>query len=267
MKSNFSACLRITLQYEGDYVDHPKDPGGATNLGITFAVLKAWRKTNITKDDVRALTKDEAAKIYKARYWDKVGGDDLPLGLDLCMFDYGVNSGPARAVKALQRIVGVKADGVMGDDTQAAVQKYEAKVLVEKLCDERLRFVQGLRTWSTFGKGWGRRIASVRRAGLMMVKKVQPPIDDDAAEPTGRARGSDKSTTKETVIGGVVGAGAAAGPVIDAVGKASEAAEAGKGVMDFVTSIGVEVALVLIIVCLVGYIIWQHKKKVAEDEV
>lgn len=157
------------LASEGGYVDHPPDPGGATNMGITHRTLEAWRGKPVTKQDVRDLTRDEALRIYKAQYWDTVKGDQLPAGLDYAVFDYGVNSGPARAVKDLQRILGVGVDGIVGAQTLAAANARSATELINALCDRRLAFVRGLSTFATFGRGWESRIASVRRNALSLV--------------------------------------------------------------------------------------------------
>lgn len=147
------------LASEGGYVDHPKDPGGATNMGITHRTLAAWRGRPVTKQDVRNLTRDEALRIYKAQYWDTVKGDQLPAGLDYAVFDYAVNSGPARAARDLQRVLGVAVDGVIGVQTLAAINAHPRPIrLIEDLCERRLNFVKGLSTWSTFGRGWQRRI-------------------------------------------------------------------------------------------------------------
>lgn len=151
-KNNFEACAAFTFKYEGGYVDHPRDPGGATNLGITIGTLRAWRKAPVTKADVRALTKHEAMQIYRANYWNAVGGDGLPHGVDLAVWDYGVNSGPARAKAAYAK--------ARAADTPSEV--------VKRVCALRRSFVQGLRTWSTFGKGWARRIAACEALGLRM---------------------------------------------------------------------------------------------------
>lgn len=148
---NFTACLDFTLSHEGGYVDHPRDPGGATNMGITHATLARWRRRPVTKADVRALRRDEAARIYKALYWDRVDGPLLPRGLDLCAFDSAVNSGEGRAKKWL-------ANRGRGD---VAAQ-------ISRMCALRMSFVRGLRTWGTFGKGWARRIAGVEARALRM---------------------------------------------------------------------------------------------------
>lgn len=147
---------------EGGYVDHPEDPGGATNHGVTHKVLARWRGvspwTRLPKSAVQGLSKFEAAQIMKANYWDVVQGDKLPVGLDYAVFDYAVNSGPGRAVKDLQRILGVKADGLVGLDTLGAIGGRDVVELIEALCEARYQFVRGLKTFATFGKGWTRRI-------------------------------------------------------------------------------------------------------------
>ena len=98
--SNFEASLAAVLKHEGGYADHPSDPGGATNLGVTRATLTRWRGRPVSKAEIRALTRAEAAKIYRALYWDEIAGDVLPAGLDFAVFDYCVNSGPGRAACA-----------------------------------------------------------------------------------------------------------------------------------------------------------------------
>lgn len=143
---------------EGGYVDHPADPGGATNHGITHKVLARWRGKPVGKQDVRDLTLAEAGQIMKVNYWDVIQGDKLPAGLDYALFDYAVNSGPARAVKDLQRELGVKVDGLVGLETLAAIEGKSVVKLIEALCERRFAFVKGLKTFSTFGKGWSRRI-------------------------------------------------------------------------------------------------------------
>jgi lysozyme family protein len=143
---------------EGGYVDHPADPGGATNHGITHKVLARWRGRPVSKQDVRDLTLAEAGQIMKVNYWDVIQGDKLPAGLDYALFDYAVNSGPGRAVKDLQRVLGVKVDGLVGLETLAAVESKNVVAQIEALCERRYRFVSGLKTFAVFGKGWTRRI-------------------------------------------------------------------------------------------------------------
>lgn len=168
MRDNFQACFDRLMKSEGGYVDHPKDPGGATNLGVTQATLSTWRRQPATKTDVRNLTRVEAAEIYRARYWSAVRGDDLPAGVDYAVFDYAVNSGPGAAIKALQRALGVTADGALGPATLAAARQAQPAALVRAIGRERLGLLQRLTTWATFGKGWGRRCKEVEVAACAM---------------------------------------------------------------------------------------------------
>lgn len=183
------------FKVEGGYVDHPRDPGGATNLGVTIATLRAWRKRPVSKADVKALTKEEATAIYKAQYWDKVAGDDLPAGLDYAMFDFGINSGPSRAVKFLQQILGVKADGVIGVMTLEAVRQHPVNYLISELCNSRIAWLRRLKTWDTFGKGWTRRIEHVRATALSFASSNDAP-EPKASQPSRPADIPEKKITE-----------------------------------------------------------------------
>lgn len=166
--TRFDACLSHVLRHEGGYVDHPHDPGGATNMGITHITLADWRGGPVTKDDVRELTRREAAAIYRANYWNRVHGDELPAGLDLAVFDFAVNSGVARAARHLQAAVGVDRDGAIGPVTLAAVARRDAVVLMQALNGRRLDFLRGLDTWQHFGRGWQRRVNEITAAATAM---------------------------------------------------------------------------------------------------
>lgn len=178
---NLQHCLAEIWPFEGGYVDHPKDPGGATNMGITFAVLQAWRKVSITKQDVRNLTKAEAQQIYEARYWRPLRGDDLRLGDDLVILDFGINSGIDRSARYVQAIVGVPQDGRIGPVTLAALAKMPSRDFIKKLCAKRLSFVQALKIWETFGKGWARRIAHMEATALSWVS-TPAQLEKDAEQ-------------------------------------------------------------------------------------
>lgn len=187
--SNFDRIIAAVLKDEGGYSDHPSDPGGATKYGITQRTLATFRRENVTKADVKALTIDEAKAIYRKNYWNMIRGDDLPGGIDYTVFDYAVNSGPARAAKALQWAIGFKGndvDGHIGDQTLAATDQAtdagQGKTIVNAICDGRMAFLKGLTTWPTFGKGWTRRVDGVRKTSLGMVKpqatgKAKQPVE------------------------------------------------------------------------------------------
>lgn len=201
-KGNLQRCLEHLWPFEGGYVDHPKDPGGATNMGITFAVLQNWRGKPITKADVNNLTKAEAAKIYEARYWKPLNGDNLRVGDDLAVFDFGVHSGVSRSAKYSQAIAGVTQDGKIGPITLSAIARIPSRDFIKRLCARRLSFVQSLAIWNTFGKGWSRRIASVEATALSWVSS-KSELQQDAKE----ARGAAGKTGTGAV--GVGGAGTA----------------------------------------------------------
>lgn len=166
----FKACLDEVLRHEGGYADHPADPGGATNLGITRKTLAQWRGVvpwwALPKSVVKALERDEAAQIYRSRYWDRVRGDQLPAGLDLAVFDFAVNSGPDRAIRLLQTELGVVADGQIGPLTLAALERRSATELIDTLCERRIAFLKRLPAFPTFGKGWSRRVTAIRQVSL-----------------------------------------------------------------------------------------------------
>jgi lysozyme family protein len=168
MKANWDKAFRQVIVYEGGYVNHPKDPGGPTNLGITQATLSRYLGRNATIADVRALTKASVQPIYKKFFWDALRCDDLPGGVDLAVYDFGVNSGTCRAARYLQSVVGVVQDGQIGIKTIAACDKYSAEEIVRRLVAKRRGFLMGLGGWTTFGKGWNRRLVSVQATSLAM---------------------------------------------------------------------------------------------------
>ncbi len=171
---NFGQCMPLVFTAEGGYVNDPQDPGKATNLGITIATLTAWRKRHdpaatVSDDDVRNLTKEEATEIYRTNYWNPMQCGALPKGLDLVVFDFGVNAGPGRAAMTLQTAVGVKADGSIGPITLAALGAIPQKDLINGFCAKRLAYYQSLADFPRFGAGWTSRTQTMQQAALAMV--------------------------------------------------------------------------------------------------
>lgn len=166
---NFDQCLAVTLVQEGGFSNDPHDPGGATNFGITIADYKEFKGTDVTPEDVKNMTKEEAVEIYRTKYWNPMRCAEMPKGVDLAVFDFGVNSGNSRSIKFLQQILGVTADGSLGPITMAAVNASDPHGLVQQLCARRLAFLQGLKTFEFFGKGWTRRVNEVEQAAMKMV--------------------------------------------------------------------------------------------------
>lgn len=164
--ARFERCLDEVLKHEGGYVDHARDPGGATNLGVTLGTAKAHGLDmdgdgDVDKIDVRMLKPRDVRAVYRNSYWLKAACDVLPAGVDLIVFDLAVNSGVGRAAKFLQECVGVAADGRIGPMTLAAVRRLPPAELVLRLRNRRERFYRALPTFDTFGKGWLRRLSDV----------------------------------------------------------------------------------------------------------
>lgn len=174
LRGNFSACLVELLQHEGGFVNNPADPGGATNLGITLKTLEAFREKPVSEDDVRNLTKDEAQEIYRANYWNTMKCDDLPPGIDLMVFDFGVNAGPQRSVKLLQRAAGVTDDGSVGPITLAAVRAADPADLIARFAQGRMEHYRSLATFAVFGRGWTSRTDAVKQSAMRMALATAP---------------------------------------------------------------------------------------------
>ena len=168
----FDLRLPVVLSHEGGFVQHPQDPGGATKFGITRETLARFRQKPVSVEDVRSLTTAEAAAIYRRLYWDPIRADELPAGVDLAVFDFAVNSGPSRAVRALQSALGVLIDGVVGPVTLAAARAADAARLIRRLTRDRLRFLSRLAIWPIFGRGWRRRVLAVEQEALRLANST-----------------------------------------------------------------------------------------------
>lgn len=171
MDRNFKRALPLVLRHEGGYVDHPRDPGGATNKGVTIGTFRAYVKPDGTKADLKAITDEQVATVYYRHYWAAVQAHQLPSGVDYAVFDFAVNSGPKRAAQYLQAVVGADQDGRVGPKTIEAAHAMDAAKIINDLCDRRMAFLRRLKTWPTFGKGWTRRVDDVRAHALKWVGK------------------------------------------------------------------------------------------------
>lgn len=182
MRENFTRCLALSRVSEGGYSNNPHDDGGPTMKGITIAVFRGFMRNNrLGIDDLKAISDETVAAIYKQNYWDKVKGDELPKGVDYTAFDYALNSGPGRPAKAIQRIVGAEVDGAIGDKTLAKIKTVDPRFLITEVNAERLAFMKraknskGELLWTTFGVGWQRRVDAVLRDSLAMLTGAVPP--------------------------------------------------------------------------------------------
>lgn len=201
--TNREAAISKTLTYEGGYTNHPSDPGGATNWGITIADARMYWKHDAAPSDVKAMPKSVAVDIYRQKYWAKMGCDDRPSGVDFVEFDFGVNSGVARSLAWRKQM------DPLGLEPVGYVQRF---------CAKRQSFLEGLRTFSVFGKGWTRRVADVEATGVRMAlgatgKPITPVLKKEAAKASKKAIG-------HTTAGTASGASLPALPDIDVTSKA-----------------------------------------------
>jgi lysozyme family protein len=169
MKENFDDALAAVLEHEGGFVNHPKDPGGMTNLGVTKRVWETWVGKAVSEADMRALTPATVAPMYRKQYWDAVKGDELPSGLDYLMFDFAINAGVSRAIRTMQKAIGTTPDGAIGPKTMQALRDADPDALIAKFSDEKEAFYRSLPTFATFGKGWLRRVAEVKSHAVTLL--------------------------------------------------------------------------------------------------
>ncbi len=208
--SSYDEALRRLLVHEGGYSNHPSDPGGPTNFGITIFDYRKYTMPDAAAADMRAMKVDEAKAIYRAKYWDAQRCGELPAGVDFAIFDYGVNSGIGRSGKVLRRLLGLSdASSVVNDEVVRAARAADARRLIVDICDERLRFLHALKTWPVFGAGWGRRVAEVKAAALAMAAGAARS-EPAAANAPGRGVVPLEKTAQRGTAGGIVVAGAAA---------------------------------------------------------
>jgi lysozyme family protein len=158
MTNLFKPALKKTLTYEGGWSDNPKDPGGATMHGITLTTYRLF-KANATKHDLLIIPPAMVEHIYRTNYWDNIVGDKLPPGVGAVTFDYAVNSGLGRALRALR--------------AAQAAYPHDPAAQVAHICDSRLAFLKSLKTFPVFGKGWTRRVSGVKAFGLSLTSPLK----------------------------------------------------------------------------------------------
>jgi lysozyme family protein len=168
MQGNFKECLELVLKSEGGWVNHPSDPGGETNLGVTKRVWEEWVGHPV--ESLKNLTKDQVAPLYEQRYWRPCYGEVLPRGLDLIVFSMGVNAGPGRSVKLLQSSIGCLPDGVIGPATRGVIRDSNTATLIAKFSETRREYYKSLKTFPMFGKGWFARVDKEELEALNMAK-------------------------------------------------------------------------------------------------
>lgn len=172
VKETYEKALANVLRHEGGYTNHPADPGGPTNWGITIYDYRLYINKNGTAADVKKLSVEQAKKIYRDKYWGLMHCDELPAGVDYSVFDLGVNSGVGRAAEFLRASLGLSTSPkTITLDVVTAANKAASKDLVYAINDMRLKFLKRLKTWPSFGRGWSRRVSEVKAASLEMIER------------------------------------------------------------------------------------------------
>lgn len=255
--STYDEALRRLLHHEGGYVNHPSDPGGPTNFGITLADFRRYVKADATAADIKMMKVEHAKAIYRTKYWNALRCDALPAGLDYAVFDYGVNSGTGRAAKVLCAVAGT-GGGAVNDVTLAHVRAREPAKLVAAVCDERLAFLKRLKTWPVFGTGWSKRVTGVRATALAMVAgtlAVEKPVRMPVEEQAGPGKGVVPVNTmaQRGTVGGAIASGGAA---------AEQAHSAGAS-----PAMVVVIVLIAIALALAGWAFWRWRQRRQQEAI
>ena len=171
MRENFNKCLEMVLEHEGGYVNNENDRGGMTNLGVTRRVYEDWVDRPVSEQEMRDLTPEDVAPIYRKNYADRIHFDSLPSGLDWACLDWAINSGASRPAKAIQRAVGATADGVIGPKTLQLVAEKDPKFIIDYVYTVRQAFYKGLDDFKHFGRGWSRRNKETLHQAMEMAEE------------------------------------------------------------------------------------------------
>lgn len=199
--SDFDRSLPKVLAEEGGYVNDPHDRGGETNRGVTQRTYDSWRRARgLRVQSVRYISETEVRSIYRERYWDLIRADRLPSGVNFVVFDWAVNSGVSRAVKGLQQALGKRyagaIDGIVGPATLQAVEEYpDHDALVDQICDLRMAFLQQIKGWPRYGRGWSARVRRVRALGKAWARGVS-----DAPIPVATEAGTVKAPPADLAV-------------------------------------------------------------------
>lgn len=202
MKANFPPSLKEVLKHEGGYVNHPKDPGGATNKGITQKTYDAYRKSKgQPARTVKEITDAEVSDCYRRDYWNVISLDGRESGVDLCLFDLSVNSGPGKAKQLDQA-------------TASVAPPYDK---VKAVCAKRMAFLRSLGTFQTFGKGWTRRVTEVEALACSWALKgsANKPLPKPAKEELNKEadKAANDKNASSTAAGGAAAGGASTAAV------------------------------------------------------
>lgn len=207
--ANLEAALVHIFGHEGGYVDHPADPGGATNWGITIGTYSKWLGRPATKAEVKAMPKSVAAAIYRAWYAKPVAFDELPPGVDLFGLDSAINSGPNPALKWMGGAFNTQANALA---VVAAARVCKDMVgAIKRACANRMSFLRSLGTFVTFGVGWTRRVAAIEATAVKWWLKSQDVPASVAQERLNKESADAAASSKKAVRDGAIATGGSAG--------------------------------------------------------
>jgi lysozyme family protein len=167
--ARFDDCLAFTLKAEGGWSDRPDDDGGPTNCGITLETMSETLRRNCTPDDLKNISQPCVKLIYQKGFWEAMGCENYPSGIDLMVFDFGVNASPRRSIMELQDVVGAAIDGKPGQRTYAAVRASPRLGTVLHLADAQREYYRSLSRFPTFGRGWMARVQARMEAAVAAV--------------------------------------------------------------------------------------------------
>lgn len=267
MKENYQDAYRLIRASEGGYSNRSKeaDPGGATMYGVTQATYNAYRtRKGLTMQPVRGISEEETAEIYYDQYARHVSFNKLPSGVDYMMFDFAIHSGAGQAKKQLQKFLGVNADGVLGMQTMAALEKRYSKSptqFIAAFADHRLTFLQTLRNWKHNKNGWTNRINHVRKHAMRMIKGEDARPQDYTDEYVGTDKGFGEQTVSASIKSSTRSQAAALGgmgTVTAAVGEAVSMVEPVKEA--FAWSKYVQIIGLVLAAAAFAYIIYHRSK-------
>ena len=248
--ATYDAAMVRVFADEGGYTNDPKDPGGATNWGITIFDARKYWNPNATDADVKAMPKDVAAAIYRSHYAEPIRYNDLPAGFDYSVFDAGINSGVGRAIPWASKAIGIDSK-VLNDIVVQSNATVDKVSMIQKYWAIRLAFLHGLGTWSHFGGGWGKRCANGEAAAVRMWLSVgkglsssdaKSRMDQEAAKAKAKSKQASKAGAGTAVGTGSAGTATATHPSIDA----AHFSLGGKIALGILIAAGVAVAIYFI---------------------
>lgn len=267
--TNRKRSIANTLIYEGGLSMIRSDPGNWTGGKVGVGELKGTNfgiaANTYPNHDIKHLTKDQAIAIYERDYWPKVGGDELPMGVDQVAFDAGMNSGPSRGLMWVGKAAGLTANFTAVNVARAVKAKPDTIAVIKRACANRMGFLKSLGTFGKFGSGWTRRVTQMEAIGVKMALEVKTPaaVNDNLKREAVKAGNESSAGTKKAATAATAGSGS--------VGVATIPEGTSESLFSFgwiaYAAIGIVVVLVLVTVALFVWQAWKDRlrKEAYED--